>query len=99
VPAREAARAASAGVAVAARRVQVAIRYTGGGFGDSLGLHVYGAEGGPLVASSTGQIGTAQSVLLPKADRDYDVYVAFNPLIPEIAQPSAWPTPRCTGGG
>ena len=67
--------------------VQVAIRYTGGGFGDSLGLYVYGAGGGPLVASSTGQIGTAQSVLLPKADRDYDVYVAFNPLIPEIAQP------------
>ena len=67
--------------------VQVAIRYTSGGFGDSLGLYVYGARGGPLVASSTGQIGTAQSVLLPKADRDYDVYVSFNPLIPEIAQP------------
>jgi hypothetical protein len=65
--------------------VQVAIRYTGGGFGDALGLHVY-RRGGPLVASSTGQVGTAQSVLLPKADRDYDVYVAFNPLIPEIAQ-------------
>ena len=65
--------------------VQVAIRYTGGAFGDSLGLYVYGAGG--LVASSTGQIGTAQSVLLPKADRDYDVYVSFNPLIPEIAQP------------
>jgi hypothetical protein len=27
-------------------------------------------------------------VLLPKAARDYDVYVAYNPLIPEIAQPS-----------
>jgi hypothetical protein len=65
--------------------VQVAIRYTSGGFGDALGLHVYRA--GALVASSTGQIGTAQSVLLPKADRDYDIYVAFNPLIPEIAQP------------
>jgi hypothetical protein len=67
--------------------VQVAIRYTGGGFGDALGLYVYGAGGGPLVASSTGQIGTAQSVLLPKADRDYHVYVGYNPLIPEIAQP------------
>ena len=67
--------------------VQVAIRYTRGGFGDSLGLFVYRTGGGPLVASSTGQVGTAQSVLLPKADRDYDVYVAFNPLIPEIAQP------------
>ena len=66
--------------------VQVAIGYTGGGFGDSLGLYVYGASGGPLVASSTGQIGSAQSVVA-KADGDYDVYVAFNPLIPEIAQP------------
>jgi hypothetical protein len=63
--------------------VQVAIRYPSGVFGDALGLYV--RRGTTLVASSTGQVGTGQSVLLPKADQDYDIYVAYNPFIPEIS--------------
>jgi hypothetical protein len=65
--------------------VQIAIRFPTGSFGDSLALHAY--RGSMLVASSAGQVGTAQSLEVPKADADYDIYVAYNPFIPEIAVP------------
>jgi hypothetical protein len=61
--------------------VQVAIRWQD--LSTSLGLHA--VRNGRVVASSTGQIGTAQSLLLPKGNASYDVYVSHQPLDPSVA--------------
>ena len=64
--------------------VEVSVRWLSGL--DNLLLYVY--RDGALVASSTGIIATAQSVLLPAAaDGTYSVYVAHDPtsLSPQVA--------------
>jgi len=65
--------------------VQIALRYLDVP-NDSLGLYVY--QGNSLKASSTGQIGSAQSVAVPTEDATYDVYVAYQPFDPSVGSAS-----------
>lgn len=62
--------------------IEVSIRWLNAGPVDSLGLYAY--RGRKLVASSTGQIGIAQSLRLPKADATYDIFVSMQPLDPSM---------------
>lgn len=61
--------------------IQVAVRWTD----PAASLGLYAVRGDQVVASSTGQIGTAQSLLLPKANAVYDVYVSLQPFDPSVA--------------
>jgi hypothetical protein len=61
--------------------VQVAIRWSDPSA--SLGLHA--VRDGQIVASSTGQIGVAQSILLPKRNGTYTIYVSHQPFDPSAA--------------
>jgi hypothetical protein len=61
--------------------VQVAIRWSDAT--TSLGL--YAVRDDVVVASSTGQIGTAQSLLLPKVNGSYLVYISSQPFDPAAA--------------
>lgn len=62
--------------------IEVSTRWLNAGPDDSLGLYAY--KGRRLVASSTGQIGLAQSLRLPRADATYDVFVSTQPLDPSL---------------
>ena len=61
--------------------VQVAIRWSDA----STSLGLYAVRDGEIVASSTGQIGVAQSLLLPRTNGSYTIYVSHQPFDPAAA--------------
>jgi hypothetical protein len=65
--------------------VQVALRFLNQP-NDSIGLYAY--QGDRLKASSTGQIGSAQSMALPTVDATYDIYMSYQPFDPSVSSAS-----------
>lgn len=65
--------------------VELAVRTVGATPDDSLGFAVY--QGKRRVAVSDAQVGTSNSVWLPKTDARYTVYVFYNPFVPELGSP------------